>query len=86
MDEVIEVHNKEENNDDLADDLVHLWAVEGTRVLALTTCILTSGHSEIAFLKFTQKENLIDKLPVRDRIWFFCPIVRHLVIFPFHHL
>ena len=51
MDEFqIEIHHREENDDDLLhdedDDLAYLWAVEGARVLALTVCIPTSRHPE----------------------------------------
>ena len=43
MDEFqIEIHQTEENDDALA----YLWAVDGARVLALTTCIPTSRHPE----------------------------------------
>ena len=44
----IEIHHREENDDDLPhdEDDDHLWAVEGARVLALTACILTSRHPE----------------------------------------
>ena len=57
MDEVIEIYQREENYV----DLVHLWTVEGARVLALTACILTSRHPEPNQIAFFKCQNQIVK-------------------------